>query len=235
MEIALFVSAFVLGIGGSLHCLGMCGPLALSLPFAPIGGGSVFTYLRKPFYFLGKSMAYGCLGAILGTIGKGVQWIMWQQGLSILAGSFLLLFSMVPILKRKGVPFPFQRTFARAYERISTQGRLKDYLLIGFLNGLLPCGLVYTAMALAALSGAWAPGFLVMFVFGLGTVPALWALTVLKSKIRPAIRSRFRPMAKLLTLGVGLLLILRGLNLGIAYVSPASQDGKTLKECCHKP
>jgi len=231
MNSLILISSFVLGIGGSLHCLGMCGPLALSVPFAQSGR---IKWLRIAAFYFAKSFAYGLLGMLFGLFGKGLILMDWQQGLSIAAGIAILLMVAVPALKLHKGHFLFQKQFGLLYNRLQHQPRLTDYGILGFLNGLLPCGLVYTALAAATLSGGWAGGFLAMFLFGLGTTPALIALILFRSKLsRQSIR-HLKPVSTALSICIGTLLILRGLNLGIPYVSPEFKDN-SVKHCCsHK-
>lgn len=229
MNSALFISSFVLGIGGSLHCMGMCGPLALSVPYA---GGGAWRAVRIGFYYLAKALAYGCLGILPGLLGKGFQLMSWQQGLSIAAGLFMLLLVCLPKLRPAGT-FIFGKQFAQLHQRMQAHAKPHHYLLLGFLNGLLPCGLVYTAMAAATVSGSPAGGFVAMFLFGLGTAPALIMLVLFRNRANPALRRRLRPASTVISIAIGLLLIIRGLNLGIPYVSPEF-SGQTVKSCCSK-
>jgi len=227
----ILLSSFVLGIGGSLHCLGMCGPLALSVPFAQ---NDRIKWLRITVFYLGKSFAYGLLGMLPGLFGKGLILMDWQQGLSITAGIAILLMVAVPTLKLHKSKFLFRKQFSLLYNRLQQQARLTDYGILGFLNGLLPCGLVYTALTAATLSGSWAGGFLAMFLFGLGTTPALVALILFRNKLNRQQLRNLKPVSAILSICVGVLLILRGLNLGIPYVSPEFKDN-SIKSCCaHK-
>lgn len=230
MHTVILISSFVLGVGGSLHCLGMCGPLALSIPFAHNGAAGP----RITIYYLFKALAYGLMGALSGLFGKGLLLMNWQQGLSVVAGLTIIFMAGIPLLKLRTGNFLFRKQFALLYARLQHRTRLLDFGLLGFLNGLLPCGLVYTALAAATLSGGWAGGFLAMILFGLGTAPALVLLVLFRNKISPQLRRRLKPASVALSVCIGLLLILRGLNLGIPYMSPA-HEGNTVKHCCsHK-
>jgi len=227
----ILISSFTLGIGGSLHCLGMCGPLALSVPFTKDNSKK---WPRIIIFYLAKSFAYGMLGALSGLFGKGLILMNWQQGLSIVAGIMIILMVCLPILKAGAGSFLFRRQFGILYNRLQHHARLSDYGMLGFLNGLLPCGLVYTALTAATLSGGWSSGFLAMVLFGLGTAPALVLLIVFRSKLSLQLRKQLKPVSLALSVFIGLLLIARGLSLGIPYVSPEC-EGNTIKKCCsHK-
>lgn len=230
MNIAVLVSSFILGIGGSLHCMGMCGPLALSVPFANDKGSKG---MRLFTYYLAKALAYGSMGAVTGYIGKGFLLMDWQQGLSIAAGIFIIIWVLLPMLKTNKGSYIFQKQFSRIFARMQQQPALRDFFALGFLNGFLPCGLVYTALATATVSGSMAGGFTAMFLFGAGTAPALVILALLKNKMSVNIRKKFKPVSMALSFGIGLLLIVRGMNLGIPYVSPHIETKtQTVKGCC---
>jgi uncharacterized protein len=231
MNVAVLISSFLLGIGGSLHCLGMCGPLALSIPFGATGNSK---NLRLLTYYFSKAIAYGFMGAVFGLFGKGLIMMHWQQALSIVAGIFIVLWVCFPILKPGQGSFLFQKQFSILHNKLQYQPKLHYYLLLGFLNGFLPCGLVYTALAAATVSGSPAGGFLAMFLFGMGTAPALFVLVLLKNKMSFQLRRKLKPISLVLSIGIGLLLIIRGLNLGIPYVSPEITKDDTVEKCCHK-
>lgn len=228
MDITLLFSAFVLGLGGSLHCLGMCGPLVMGMPFQKTAspGFSIFNY------HLGKSFAYGLLGIGLGLLGKAISLMSWQQALSIVAGLFIILFALVPHLIKFPGGFAFSGSLGRLLRKVQHHPRPVYFLAIGFLNGLLPCGLVYAALAGAAVTSGALSGFLFMFIFGMGTLPALTALAIVKSQLTPALRRKLRNFSFIISILIGALLILRGLNLGIPYISPhVHSDGHTM-QCC---
>jgi sulfite exporter TauE/SafE len=229
MSIAVLFAAFVLGIGGSLHCLGMCGPLALSIPYNNTGHSKV---TKAIYYYLAKAVSYGCMGALVGLFGKGLFMMNWQQGLSIAAGIFIIIWTCFPAVKPGGTFF-FQKQFSFVYNKLQDKPKVQYYFFLGFLNGLLPCGMVYAALAIASVSGGMAQGFLTLFVFGIGTTPILIALVLLKNRMSAPFRQRLKPVSMVLSIVVGALLILRGMDLGIRYISPMVQD-KEVKGCCSK-
>ncbi len=234
MSTALLVSAFLLGIGGSMHCLGMCGPLVLAVPFPAANAGR--KGLATAIYYLAKCLAYGSMGILMGLLGKGISLVNWQQGLSIAAGILILLMAFVPAITRrlKG-HFLFRKEFGDLFARIQARPRLHYYFVMGYLNGFLPCGLVFTALAASTVTAAPLAGFLFMFLFGLGTTPALAILSLFKTRIGFRFQPKLRKAALLVSVFLGLLLILRGLDLGIPYLSPAAATDGTVKNCCSKP
>lgn len=230
MSSALLLSSFILGIGGSLHCLGMCGPLALSVPY---NTGGYAKWLRTGSFYFAKALAYGSMGALSGLFGKGFFLMNWQQGLSIAAGIFILLWVCFPVFKPGAGNYLFRKQFGQLYQKMQIQPKMHHYIFLGFMNGFLPCGLVYTALAAATVSGSAWNGFLYMFLFGIGTAPALMTLVMLKNKMSFRFRQRLKPVSLVLSISIGLLLIIRGLNLGIPYVSPEFRD-QQVKCCCAK-
>jgi sulfite exporter TauE/SafE len=209
----------------------MCGPLALSVPFT---SGQLSRRVQLATYFLAKAIAYGAIGATFGLLGKGLFLMKWQQGLSVAAGIFIILLVCLPVLKPKSGSFLFRKQFSILYRNMQQSPRLYQFFLLGFMNGFLPCGLVYTALAAAMVTGGVTSGFISMFLFGMGTAPALISLILLKNKIGPRLRSTLRPVSIVVSVMVGILLILRGLNLGIPYVSPEVHSDHSIKNCCHK-
>ena len=225
-------TAFLLGLVGSLHCAGMCGPLALALPGG--AGGTVRFLAGRVAYNVGRIVTYCALGAVFGLVGgtlwlAGIQrWTSIGLGLLLLAGLFLSrrlalwrpVTAGVDRLKGGMAPLLRRRT-------ISAVG------LLGLLNGLLPCGLVYVACAAATSTGSGLNGLLYMALFGAGTVPMLLAISV-GGRLMPAqLRLQFRKAIPVTVFLLASLLILRGMSLGIPYVSPDLASGGDAS-CCHK-
>lgn len=213
MDLAPLVAAFVFGLAGSLHCVGMCGPLVLLL--AQDEPSAVQLQLRQGLYYLGKTGAYALLGAVAGALGAGLGSLFAgvQDALSIVLGIMLV-----------GIGIGLMRN-ARWLEGGGALARLPGFraalaflvrrrsptstLALGFLNGFLPCGLVYAALAMAAASGSALGGALLMTAFGLATVPALFAVVTLGSLLRPARRARLGRLAGIVAVVAGAVTVLR--------------------------
>ncbi|MCC5844692.1 MAG: sulfite exporter TauE/SafE family protein [Verrucomicrobia bacterium] len=221
-------AALILGLAGSLHCLGMCGPLALALP-----AGREATHLQRALgrlaYNLGRACTYALMGIFAGLLGHVLQLGGVQRWVSILLGILLiatLLFSShhMPEWVLNTFYRPVQKGLGKLLKRRGATGLFQ----IGLLNGLLPCGLVYAALAGASLQEGPLRGAAYMFIFGLGTLPMMFALSMGGLSLRTP---RFKPVLQYLvpalTLTAGVLLILRGLSLGIPYISPDLSVG-----CC---
>jgi sulfite exporter TauE/SafE len=234
MDQVLLISSFVLGIGGSLHCLGMCGPLAMSLPFSSMQKAKRNAQLV--IYFLAKAFGYGLIGAMLGMLGKGFSIMNWQQALSVVAGIVMLALLFLPALRPKMGNFLFRRQFGHLYQAMMQRTRWYHFLLLGLLNAFLPCGLVYTALAAALVSAGAGQGFLNMFLFGIGTAPALMLMILVKHQLSMKLRLRLKPLSVAVSVLVALLLIVRGLDIGIPYLSPQMHaETNTVEQCCAKP
>lgn len=231
-------AAAMLGLAGSLHCVGMCGPIALALPRPPDPTRSLLA--GRLLYNLGRTVTYAAMGAVFGLLGQSLLLAGWQRGLSITAGVLILAYVLSTWMGRgrwslesTALRFiaPVQRTLGRLLQRTSTGG----LLVVGLLNGLLPCGLVYVALAGAAATGtAWSgAGF--MFIFGLGTLPMMLAISLVGPSLYGRFRGRFQSVIPLALGVMAVLFILRGLELGIPYVSPnlaAQVEDGALPACC---
>ena len=233
----ILIAAFSLGVLGSFHCVGMCGPIALSLPVHHLNfqGRTIGILL----YNVGRALTYSILGGFLGALGMGVIIAGYQQALSISLGIVLLFSATFPFWKNNGffnVSFPRIAHWLKA--RFSYLLKKKSFaalFAIGIINGLLPCGLVYLALAGATATGDILLGALFMAVFGLGTLPAMFGVTLFSS-LSLTFRKRMQNLAPVLAGLMACLLILRGLGLGIPYVSPKlSHSNNAEHACCQKP
>lgn len=222
-------TALLLGLVGGLHCAGMCGPLMLAMPVA--GRTPVHFFAGRIAYQLGRITVYTALGALFGFLGQtlflaGVQrWVSLTLGALLLSGALLSpRFLQLPWIV-KGV-VRLKTTMAGYLQRRT----LPSLATLGGLNGLLPCGLVYAACAAASATGSPLAGATYLLVFGLGTTPMMLGISLSGRLIPPAIRLHLRHLAPATITLVGGLLVLRGLALGIPYLSP-DLDSPT-PSCC---
>lgn len=220
-------TAFLLGLVGSAHCAGMCGPLALALPTT---GNTRATFLAgRVLYNVGRLVTYAALGAAFGLLGQtfalaGFQrWISLAAGVAILAGLFASSrFALgLPAISAVG-------WLKSGFGKLLRQRSLASIFLLGLLNGLLPCGLVYAAAAGATATGHFLDGTLAMIAFGLGTVPMMLGFSLAGPRLHTALRFKLQRLIPASLAIVGVLLVLRGLALGIPYLSPAAGCA-----CCH--
>lgn len=219
---AVMISGFSIGLIGSFHCVGMCGPLALSLPIHHLS--RFYKSAAVLLYNVGRAFSYGAIGLLFGLLGQGFALFKLQQYLSIFAGLLILAILLNHQFGSLKIN-PLSKFTTAVKLKLSTylksEKSLSSYFSIGIINGFLPCGLVYVALATALASGSLLNSSLLMFFFGLGTLPMMALTMVLGKFISSGLRIRFNKMIPNITMVIAILLILRGLNLGIPYVSPA--------------
>ncbi len=212
------LTALILGTLGSLHCVGMCGPIVLALPQNKTHTLPQFL-LSRLTYNSGRLFSYALMGLVFGSIGRLISLAGFQSLLSIALGVIViatLFFPLDPLLAAVNQSTVWKKTIGALFRRKSYPA----LWAIGSLNGFLPCGLVYTALAGAAASGDGLYGAGFMAVFGLGTIPALMIVAFFGKRITMRRRAWIRKALPVAAFVLGVLLILRGLSLGIPYVSP---------------
>lgn len=222
----ILITAFVLGLMGSFHCAGMCGPIAIALPLhgntvpQKIFGGTL--------YNIGRTLTYGVMGAIFGMLGQGIQLIGFQQKVSVIMGALMIISVLFPKLFKNQYRmdkswFSFVGKLKKTIAQLFSIRSFQSLFFIGMLNGLLPCGLVYMAIAGAIGTGGVVEGSLYMILFGLGTIPMLLAISLAGNILSLAVRNKINKLIPVLVVVVGILFVLRGLSLGIPYLSPPKQ------------
>lgn len=232
-------AGFLFGILGSFHCVGMCGPIAMALPFA--GQSRWQFFAGRIAYNGGRILTYASLGLVAGLFGQTLQLAGLQQTLSIVSGALILLLVVLPaavqgqVSRFTGADKVMQKVkqlFAHYFQK---QG-IGSLLVVGMLNGLLPCGFVYLALAGALSIPEVGGSMLYMALFGLGTLPLMLLVSLSGKLVRPQFRSFFNKSVPYAAAFMALLFILRGLNLGIPYLSPKiiAHETKTELACCHK-
>lgn len=232
----VIISGFTLGAAGSLHCVGMCGPLALALPVHHLSAFRKFTSLL--LYQAGRIVTYSAIGLLFGLAGRRIYIAGYQQWFSIGAGILVLLLALGYFLHLRSIRLPLLDGFYSGVQRLI--GRLlkktnsyPGFLALGMANGLLPCGMVYIALA-ATISFTevyQSVGF--MSAFGAGTLPAMMAISFAGQAIGMETRMLLRKAVPYLVMAVGILLILRGMNLGIPFVSPSLPGSPGASLECH--
>lgn len=219
----MLISAFVLGLLGSFHCVGMCGPIAFMLPVDRTN-----TYkkgLQIAIYHLGRLLAYSIIGFIFGLVGKSLNIFGLQQQLSIFIGVLMIAVVLIPqtYFSKFNISKPIYKVISKVKSTLGTVLKKKTtdtFLTIGFLNGFLPCGLVYMAVFASIASGTALSASLYMIVFGLGTIPLMTTAVYFSQFLKVAVRQKIQKAIPVFIVFIGFLFILRGLGLGIPYVSP---------------
>jgi sulfite exporter TauE/SafE len=212
--------AFMIGLLGSVHCVGMCGPLAFAVP--SLKRGWLYLLSDKLLYQFGRIISYSLLGIVIGIIGKQIWLLGLQQGLSIFSGLLIVMAACSRIFKLKAIKQqssfllgPFNRMFNYALKHKA------NHLIIGMINGLLPCGFVYLALAGALNTGNITGSVSYMFWFGAGTLPLMFIATISLNFTGALFRKRINNTIPYLMLFLGVWFVLRGLELNIPYLSPA--------------
>jgi len=220
----MLYSAFVFGLLGSFHCIGMCGPIAFALP---LDRSSKSKMIFQTFlYHLGRLLTYSLIGLLFGLIGRGLFLSGFQQRLSILMGIIMILSVVIPVkvFNQFKITKPLYSVIGEVKKQLGlylNKKSNKSIFLIGFFNGFLPCGLVYMALMGAIASSNIFKGSLYMFVFGLGTIPLMTVAVTAGNILKVSLRNKIQKIIPVFVIIIGLLFILRGLGLGIPYVSPS--------------
>lgn len=234
MNTAIIITALIMGLTGSLHCAGMCGPIALIMPFHSLAG--VKKWLAILLYHVGRITVYAALGVTLYSFKSFFNPVI-QQYISIILGITLLLVGLLTFMpgSKVNIYFPWTGFVQKKLGKLLASPGLSTLFLTGMLNGLLPCGLVYMALSLSMTAQDQAQAILVMYSFGIGTIPMLVAITVLKSRVHFA-SSRIRQLVPVALFFMSALFILRGMNLGVPYLSPeiSIEHNEVKARCCHK-
>ncbi|MCM4170666.1 sulfite exporter TauE/SafE family protein [Arenibacter sp. TNZ] len=219
----MLLSALIMGLMGSFHCVGMCGPIAFMLP---VDHNKPAKKLLQVFlYHMGRLTSYSILGLVFGFLGKGLYVFGMQQRLSIMIGIIMIVVILIPskTFSKYNFSRPIYSLLTKVKNRLGKELQKKSpdtFLTIGLLNGLLPCGLVYMALfGSIATASPWL-GALFMVLFGLGTIPLMTSAVYFGSMLKGTAKKSVQRLIPVFVIIIGLLFILRGLGLGIPYISP---------------
>lgn len=217
---SIWYLAFFTGFFGSVHCLGMCGPLAFAVPSRYSNWWMVL--LDKMLYQLGRILSYCLLGVLVGLVGRQLWMSGLQQFISVVSGILILAAGASRIFKIKtpgvspgGFGF-FHKVFSYALKHKA------NHLITGMLNGFLPCGFVYLALAGAVTAGDTVDAVRYMALFGIGTLPLMLVATFGFGLIGPLFRRRINQAVPYFMVCLGVWFILRGASLDLPYLSPKS-------------
>lgn len=214
------ISAFSLGLAGAGHCLGMCGGIASALSLGGSGGP-----VTTVSYHFGRLCSYTILGGLLGFVSASIDIATWTLSLRYIAGGLLIAMGLyignwwlgMAVLEKAGARLwqPIQR-LSSAWLPIKHPGQA---LALGLTWGLMPCGLIYSSLAWATAAGNGIDSALLMFVFGLGTLPAMLTTSVGANRLQQYLRLRgFKIL-------IAMLLILSGLWTIYAALQHGSHQG----------
>lgn len=223
----MLYTALIFGLISSLHCVGMCGPIALMLPVDR--NNEAKRVLQILTYHFGKLIAYGSLGFLFGILGKGFFFAGMQQQLSIGVGVIMILIAIVPekTLAKYNFSKPIYKIITKVKSTLGEQFKKKSFssfFTIGLLNGYLPCGMVYVALFGALAMNSIELSVLYMILFGIGTIPLMSLVTYISNVFSTSFRSKIQKIIPIIAVCIGVLFIIRGLGLSIPYISPSTLD-----------
>lgn len=218
----MFISALIFGLLGSFHCIGMCGPIAFMLPVDRTNKIKQFFQILS--YHSGRLFTYSLIGLLFGFLGKGFYFFGFQQQLSIIVGVLMILAIVLPkAFQQYNFSKQLNRFVMKVKSALGKELKKKGndtFFTIGFLNGFLPCGLVYMAVFGALVTTNALSGSLYMFIFGLGTIPLMTVVIYLGNFANGLVRKRIQQVIPFIVVFIAILFVLRGMGLGIPYVSP---------------
>ena len=231
----ILYTALGLGLLTGFHCVGMCGPIALVLPLNNRNWGTrIFSAL---LYNLGRTVTYSAMGAVFGIIGAGFSLAGFQRWISIVMGVFMIgtiIFPKINQLLYKGTgDSKIMNTIKKQLAKYFQQASYKSLFITGLLNGLLPCGMVYLAIAGAIAVGSLQGSIMFMALFGIGTIPMMFLLSMLGNFASLKLKRIINKAIPFVVIVVGVLFILRGLELGIMFISPPAKKLEVPKTEMH--
>ena len=217
---------------GSFHCIGMCGPIAIALP------KTKNLVLSRLLYNFGRVITYSLLGLLFGLLGARLEMFGLQQIISISLGVLIILSVLTPAVYRIKItnslglykPIGMLKMY---FSKMFKSHTNTSMLTIGILNGLLPCGFVYIGITGAIAAGDTLNGMLFMTMFGLGTLPVMLGASLIGSAININLRQKLTRLLPALSVVLAIIFILRGLNLGIPYISPKLEHKPDTEVICH--
>lgn len=223
----MLYSALIFGLISSLHCIGMCGPIAMMLPVDR--NNPAKKVIQIMIYHLGRLTAYASLGLVFGILGKGFYMAGIQQQLSIVVGVLMITIAIVPekLFMKYNFSKPVYKIISKVKSSLGNQFKRKSpdaLFTIGLLNGFLPCGLVYAALFGAIAMQNVTLGVSYMLLYGLGTIPMMSAVVFISNILSVPLRSKLQKIIPVVAVFIGILFIIRGLGLDIAYLSPSNTN-----------
>lgn len=230
-------TGFAIGFLGSFHCIGMCGPIALALPI--FQESYVKLILGRILYNLGRVVTYTLFGALFGLFGSSLALVGLQKNVSIAIGVIMLIVILMPRkYKNKLTDFYIYKTINNfiktSFAKLTQKKSNYSLFVIGVINGFLPCGFVYVAVAGAVSTGSVLTGAGFMALFGLGTFPVMFAASLAGKYVNMGLRKKINKLIPVFAVILAVIFILRGLNLGIPYLSPKLQYAPVQEEViCH--
>ena len=223
----MLYTALLFGLISSLHCIGMCGPIAMMLPVSR--NNPAKKVIQIMVYHAGRLFSYATLGFLFGLLGKGLYLAGVQQRISILVGVLMITIAIIPekIFAQYNFSRPIYKGISKVKTGLGNQFKRKStdaLFTIGILNGLLPCGLVYAALFGAIAMQNVGLSVVYMLLYGLGTIPLMSAVVYVANFLSFPFRNKLQKLIPIVTAVIGTLFVIRGMGLDIAYISPDNLD-----------
>src|SRR6218665_240884 len=218
--VILMFNGFILGIASAFHCMVMCGPIALALPLNRKNTTTIFQGIAVNQ--LGRILTYTILGRTLGFFGFQLPLFHGFQIATVLTGIAFLIVIWKPrwLKKLECQPDFLNRFRQQKMGQLLQQKSQFNLFFIGILNGLLPCALILVALSISLTLGSPENGIIFMLGYGLGTIPGITIVAFLGARMFQQIPFKVRKSAPITFSFIAMMMILRGLNLGIPYLSP---------------
>ncbi|WP_396157058.1 sulfite exporter TauE/SafE family protein [Flavobacterium sp.] len=221
----MLYTALLFGLISSLHCIGMCGPIAIMLPVSR--NNPAKKVIQIMLYHLGRLTSYASLGFLFGLLGKGFYMAGIQQQISIVVGLLMITIAIIPerVFAKYNFSRPVYTVISRVKTNLGNQFKRKSpdaLFTIGLLNGLLPCGLVYAALFGAIAMQNVSLSVFYMLLYGIGTIPLMSVVVYVANFLSIPFRNKLQKAIPVVTVVIGILFVMRGMGLDIAYVSPSN-------------
>ena len=211
-------TGLLFGLFGSFHCVGMCGPIVLAVPMN--AKSKAILLFDTLLYNTGRITTYAFIGGLLSLVGKPFFILGYQQFLAVFTGVLLLIFLFLEQRKFAFLSFKTPLFFKKTFNKLLNGKNKSSLFLLGILNGFLPCGFVYMAAMGAILTPTLFDGAFYMMLFGIGTLPLLLLVSFSRNVLTLSIKNKLNKLKPYLITLVAILFIIRGLGLGIPYLSP---------------
>lgn len=223
-----------MGFIGSLHCVGMCGPIAMMLP-ADTSKRWKFI-MGRVLYNSGRILTYAIFGLLVGFIGESTTYFVSQKSLSIFLGTLILIGVFLPKtwknkLSLNNYVFGYTNLVKGSLSKLFKKHSLAAQFSFGVLNGLLPCGLVYAALSGAFLTEALTDGMLFMVLFGVGTLPMMLGVSLGATWLRKTFGAKLPKLIPITYSIIGLWLIFRGLIISFPNIINQNIDLSNIPFC----
>ena len=212
------LSMFLLGLAGSLHCAVMCGPLCMALPLSREDKNKML--IQSFIYHSGRILGYASLGMVIGLAGQALVFMRIQNVIIISTGILFLIIGAYQVSK-KNLNFSYftqlqqPKLIKKTFSTLINRSDKASIVAMGFLNGLLPCGLVYSALALSIQNFTIKSTIINMVFFGFGTLPMMISLTAGIGATFFSKKINFKSVSPYIFLLMGILMIYRGLNMNL--------------------